>query len=324
VGWATAGAAAHQEGRPPCPTVTDDDARERRIATLGLDLSALELEPVLRCNLCGCARQVEVARRDRYGFPLRFVVCASCGLGFLSPRPTAAAYEQFYAGIYRPLVSAYHGRRIDAVTVQEEQRHYASELVAFLGLSVPAAPLSVLDVGGSTGVVGAAVAAAFGAAVTVLDPAPEELAVAAAAGIETVAGLAETADLGDRRFDLILLCQTVDHLLDVAGALASTRSWLTPGGYAFVDVLDVGLAIARHRAVEQAIKIDHPYYLNRDTATGYFDRTGLAIVAERLSDDGHWGFVVREDMAREPNWQALQQGADAFLQRLSRLRAATE
>ena len=80
-------------------------------------------------------------------------MCTRCGLGYLSPRLTAGEYGAFYESVYRPLVSAYHGRRIDAETVQVEQRDYGAELVEFLRETLPAAPASVLDVGGSTGIV---------------------------------------------------------------------------------------------------------------------------------------------------------------------------
>ena len=116
-----------------------DAARARRIAELGFDASAVEAEPVEPCNLCGGTHHLEVARRDRYGFSVRFVVCARCGLGFLSPRP-APAYADFYRRIYRPLVSAYHGRQIDAETVQEEQQAYAADLLSCLRLTLPAPP----------------------------------------------------------------------------------------------------------------------------------------------------------------------------------------
>ena len=59
-------------------------------------------------------------------------MCRRCGLGFLSPRLTAAEYGAFYEDVYRPLVSAFHGRRIDAETVQDDQRGYAAELVELL------------------------------------------------------------------------------------------------------------------------------------------------------------------------------------------------
>ena len=43
---------------------------------------------------------------------------------------------------------------------------------------------------------------------------------AQALGLETIEGLIERIDLGERRFDMVMLCQTVDHLLDVTGTLA--------------------------------------------------------------------------------------------------------
>ena len=296
--------------------MTAVDERAARIASVGYDFSACELEPVESCNLCGSREHVEVAQVDRYGYPAVLRMCTRCGLGFLSPRLTAAEYGDFYERVYRPLVSAYHGRRIDAETVQVDQRAYADELVEFLRARLPRPPATVLDVGGSTGIVSGAVRDAFGAAATVLDPAPDELAAAAAAGMETIAGFAENFDPGGRRWELVLLCQTIDHLLDVAGTLASMRRMTAGDGGAFVDVLDLLVAARRQGAVEGAVKIDHPYYLTRDTARAFFVRAGFEPVAERLSADGHWGFLLVPAEPREPDWDELRTAADAALAEL--------
>ena len=295
--------------------------RAARIGALGWDYASRTRERVEACNLCGSGRHVEVSRSDRYGYPQRLVVCARCGLGFLSPRLTAGEYAAFYGDVYRPLVSAYHGRRIDAETVQEEQRQYAGELVEFLRTALPSLPATVLDVGGSTGIVAEAVRAEFGSQATVLDPAPDELAVAEALGMETIAGFAEDVDYGGRTFELVLLCQTIDHLLDVGATLAAIRRALAKDGRAFVDVLDVGFMARRRGSVEGAVKVDHPYYLTRATALAYFTLAGLAPVAERLSHDGHWGFLLAPAEPAEPRWEELTAAADAFLADVWRLRA---
>ena len=295
------------------------EERAARIASVGYDYAARKVEPVEACNLCGSTDFVEAAHRDRYGYPARFLICRRCGLGFLSPRLTPAEYVAFYERVYRPLVSAFHGRRIDAETVQAEQREYAAELVEFLRTTLPRPPASVLDVGGSTGIVASAVCAAFGAEGTVLDPAPDELAVAAAAGLETVAGFAEDFDPGERRWELVLLCQTIDHLLDVRATLESMRRMTSTGGHAFVDVLDVMLAAHRQGSVEGAVKIDHPYYLTRDTARAFFVRAGLEPVAERLSADGHWGFLLAPSAPRDPDWDELRASAAAGIVELQEL-----
>ena len=91
---------------------------------------------------------------------------------------------------------------------------------------------TLLDIGGSTGVVAHAFARRFDLRATVVDPAPLETAEAQALGLETIEGLIERIDLGDRRFDVIMLCQTVDHLLDVTGTLSRVRELLTAAGIA--------------------------------------------------------------------------------------------
>jgi SAM-dependent methyltransferase len=271
-------------------TVTTE--RAQRIQAVGYDYAAREVEPVPVCNLCG-GRNLSVATtRDRYGYPATSVRCDDCGLLFLSPRLTAAEYGAFYESVYRPLVSAFHGRLIDAHTVQDDQRGYADDLVEFLRASLPAPPTSVLDIGGSTGLVAGAVCRAFDAHAVVLDPAPDELEVAAQAGHETVTGFAEDYDPGERRFDLVLLCQTIDHLLDVAGTLAAIRRVLAPTGFAFIDVLDVELAAERAGSLEGAVKIDHPFYLDDRTARAFFATADLDVRAARLSADGHRGYIL--------------------------------
>ena len=295
--------------------------REERIATVGYDPSAEPSEAVRDCNLCGGDRLIEVARRDRYGYPVVLMACARCGLAFLSPRPTADAYASFYDGVYRRLVSAYHGRVINAETVQIEQREYSAELMAFLDRSLAGAPASVLDVGGSTGVIAGAARDRWGCAATVLDPAPDELAIARNAGMETVEGFVEDYDPGERRWDLVLLCQTIDHLLDVAGTLTAIRHVLAEEGRAFVDVLDVLWVLARQGRIEDAYKIDHPFYLTRATALAYFARAGLAVTAERMADDGHWGFVLA---AADPDPAAMPDSASAFFAEVWRRRAEAQ
>ncbi len=290
--------------------------RAERIAAVGYDYAAHETEPVGSCNLCGSTDFAELSKRDRYGFCASLVMCRRCGLGFISPRLTAAEYGTFYDSVYRPLVSAYHGRRIDPETVQIDQRGYANELVFFLQETLARPPATVLDVGGSTGIVAAAVRAAFGSNATVLDPAPDELAVASGAGMETIAGFAEEFHPAGRRWDLVLLCQTIDHLLDVRSTLESMRRMTAEGGHAFVDVLDLLLVARKNGTVESAAKIDHPYYLTHATASALFLRTGYEPIAERLSDDGHWGFVLRPVEPREPDWEALGQHAGVMIEEL--------
>lgn len=273
--------------------MAETEERAARIAAVGYDVTAQERAPVAACNLCGAAAFVVLSHRDRYGYPVSASACWRCGLTFLDPQLSGEAYAAFYAGVYRPLVSAYHGRRIDAETIEPEQRDYAAGRGHLLAPFAPRGG-SLLDVGGSTGVVAAALAERFTLRAAVLDPSPEELERAAARGLETIPGLLETWAPDDRTFDLVTVCQTVDHLLDVAGSLAKLRGLVAPDGALFVDIVDLRAAYLRHWSVEEAIKVDHPYYLTEETMRAYLARAGFAVVrTEYAADKLHIGFVAR-------------------------------
>lgn len=273
---------------------TRSAAREARIAGLQFDYAAQPCEPVAACNLCGCGQFVVIAHRDRYGFPADAHACGACGLVFLNPRLTAAAYGRFYHSVYRPLVSAFHGRLIDARTIQDEQAQYAAERIPFLRPFLSSAHASLLDIGGSTGVVAAAFAREFRLAATILDPAPLEIDETRRRGLEALSGLVEQHDFGDRRFDVVLICQTADHLLDIGATLRRVRGLLNPHGILFVDIVDFRAAYLRAWSVESAIKIDHPYYLTDATMTSFLARAGFEVMrSDYAADHLHIGYVCR-------------------------------
>ena len=272
--------------------VLSAEARER-IATVPFDVEAVPKRPVEACNLCGATAFETVAEEDRYGFSVTADRCERCGLVFLNPMPTAEAYADFYHAVYRPLVSAYHGRMIDAETIEREQVGYAEELVGvlepFLGEGQQE---TLLDVGGSTGVVAEVVGRRFGLAATVLDPAPDEAERAAARGLETVVGTIEDYDPGRRRFDVVLLCQTIDHLLDVAGSLAKLRRVIAAGGLLFADIVDFRVPWERTGRIAEAIKVDHPYSLTPATAEAFLERAGFRpLLGEPAADGLHFRYV---------------------------------
>ena len=259
--------------------------RRARIEALGYDYAAQPKEALAACNLCGSAAFIVITRRDRYGYPAEAHACSLCGLVFLNPRLTSEAYAHFYDGVYRPLVSAFHGRLIDAHTIQEEQREYADDRAGFLRPFIAPGLKTLLDIGGSTGVVAAHIAGEFGLAGTLIDPAPLEVAEARRFGLETITGLVERYDFGGRRFDVVLICQTVDHLLDVAGTLQRVRELLTDRGRLFIDIVDFRAAYLRGWSVESAVKIDHPYYLTEATMTAYLRRAGFQVLRTAYAAD---------------------------------------
>src|SRR5215212_9146406 len=166
-------------------TVSAD--RKDRIAALDYDYGAQPKQALTSCNLCGASAFVILTHRDRYGYPAQAHACRNCGLVFLNPRMTADAYGRFYNGTYRPLVSAFHGRLIDAQTIQDEQREYAVERAEFIRPFITnAARKTLLDIGGSTGVVAAHFATEFALRGTLIDPAPLEVEQSRRLGLDTI------------------------------------------------------------------------------------------------------------------------------------------
>jgi len=270
--------------------------RKQRIEALAFVYAAQPRERIDTCNLCHGTRFVTLTHRDRYGYPATASGCARCGLVFLNPRMTARAYGRFYDGTYRPLVSAFHGRLIDARTIQDEQRAYAADradmirpFLRDLGLR------SMLDIGGSTGVVAGHFAKEFGLTGTLIDPAPLEVEQAQGFGLETITGLVEEHDFGRRKFDFVIICQTVDHLLDIGGTLRRCRELLTDRGHLFIDIVDFRAAYLRGWSVEDATKIDHPYYLTQNTMEAYLRRAGFGIVTvDYAADHLHVSYLCRQ------------------------------
>lgn len=285
-------------------TKTEPRARQERIAALAYDYAAKPVRRTLCCNLCGADCFVTLTHRDRYGYPAAADGCLTCGLVFLNPAMTADAYSEFYTGVYRPLVSAYHGRLIDAASIQDEQREYASARADFIEPRMRERSCkTLLDVGGSTGVVAHVMKERFDLQATVIDPAPFEIEVARAFGLKTVTGFVEDYDPGGATYDFIVLCQTVDHLLDVSLSLSKIRNLISEDGLFFVDIVDFRAAYRRNGSVKEAIKIDHPYYLTDETMRAYLARSGFEILGiDYAVDHLHVGYLCKPG---ETNPEAL-------------------
>jgi SAM-dependent methyltransferase len=290
------------------------EARRQRIAELRFDYHGRPKEHLTACNLCRGRTFVGLTHTDRYGYPANAQGCLRCGLVFLNPVMTADAYREFYADVYRPLVSAYHGRLINAETIQVEQEEYARDRAQLLKPYLKSGGCTtLLDIGGSTGVVAHHLARSFDLRATVLDPSPLEIEQAKRFGLETITGLLEDFDPKDRRFDLITLCQTVDHILDVAGAMRKISAVLAPGGVFFVDIVYFRAAYLRHWSVEEAIKIDHPYYLTEATMESFLSQAGFDLLGKDYAADHlHISYVCRRGEVPQPRLPERDAVADLW------------
>jgi hypothetical protein len=238
---------------------------------------------------------VVLSNRDRYDFPVRTVLCTGCGLIYLVERLTRDEYSKFYAsGTYRSLTSKFSGGETHIEAIRCDQVNYAAKVISALeGCFEFQGHRSLLDVGGSAGVVATAVGSRFGCAATVLDPAIEEVAAARAIGVDGVVGSLETFRSG-KKFGLILLCRSIEHLYDLRASLLKIRDLLHPDGLFYCDIIDFVECCRCNGAPEAVTKIDHCYWLCQETAPAIFRALGFDIISVDVSWESDCiGYVLR-------------------------------
>lgn len=245
------------------------------MSAVAFDLSSQPLETV-PCALCGGTKTTIIASHDRYGLPAQTVECV-CGLRYLNPRMTADGYSAFYRHGYRPLLSEHFQRSYGVEDILSDQRKYARNLTGLVAAHMPIGT-TLLDVGGSTGIVGQQFRRRWGYTVTVLDPAPDELAKAE--GCTTLAGSAEDLDLPT--VDLALLCRTIEHLRQPILVLKKLR--------ACASTLVLDARDCDRWPLGQQYQVDHPYAFTRRVLERALAATGWNVTQQWTYANG-WRYV---------------------------------
>jgi SAM-dependent methyltransferase len=274
---------------------SDLQQRRKRCETEAQRLLHLQRETVISCNVCSSPRHAVVTSRDRYGLPFRNALCLDCGLLYLVDRFTFAGYSEFYSsGAYRTVSCQFNGVTHTIAQVQADQVSYAKILTRVLSGLVPRRREGkLLDVGGSAGIIAREFVKEFGLQGTVLDPATDEVAAARAAGLEAVVGSVEDWQTNDK-FDLILLCRSIEHMFDLRLAMTRIRSLLKPDGLFYVDIADFMEMSRMVGAPETFTKVDHCYWLTQSTALDIFRAVGFELVSMNIvSGGGYVGFLLR-------------------------------
>jgi len=222
-------------------------------------------------------------------------LCIDCGLFYLVDRFSAAAYSEFYgSGAYRTISCQFNGVDHTIRHVQSDQAAYARKLVQVLAGFVPHSRSGkLLDVGGSAGIVAREFTKEFGLQGTVLDPATDEIQAARAAGLDAVVGSVEDWETQER-FDLILLCRSIEHLFDLRFSLSRIRALLKPDGLFYCDIADFMEMCRMFGSPEAFTKVDHCYWLTQSTALEIFRAVGFETVSMNIIyGAGQAGFLLR-------------------------------
>ena len=202
------------------------------------------------CPLCGSLEDgAVVGTRGRFGMSVRNVVCPTCALVYVNPRPGREAMAEYYAREYRPHFEAggvgYLSASGQAVApgeaafdAQKEAWHQNQAETAFLlGELRPGS--RVLEIGCRHARTLAIQRERFAILPFGIEPDLNEAAAARRAGVDCFAGVLEDFEPGELRFDAIQLFHVLEHLHDPLGALLRLRGWLAPAGRLIVEVPNV-------------------------------------------------------------------------------------
>jgi SAM-dependent methyltransferase len=269
--------------------------RRERCSSVLKRFARLERAASTTCNVCGFDAVAILSDVDRYGFPGRAAMCLRCGLIYNVDRFKPEGYTEFYVtGGYRQLIGAFKGVDQTIERVHAAQLQYASRLVRTFQGIIPNNPKGrMLDVGGSTGLIAEQFQKHFGHRPTIIEPAADEVAKAKALGLEAIVGSVETWET-DEKFDVVLLCRTVEHLYDLKLALTRIRALLKPGGLFFCDLAEFLEIVRREGPPEATTKIDHVFWLTQETAPPIFRMLGFELAAMQLTlPPDQVGFLLR-------------------------------
>jgi SAM-dependent methyltransferase len=217
------------------------------------------------CAVCG--RDDDEALFDKDGFAI--VRCRSCGLVYVNPRLTPAALGALYEG-QEISPAAYYVR-----TERQDELSFAQRLELIERFRPPG---TLLDLGCGPGTF-SAVARSRGWRTVGLDVNPQSVAHCRSRGLETIHDVFPSAQLAERRFDVIVMNDFIEHLTDPAAALAAAQELLAPDGVLFITTPDVGSLMARMtRARWLHLKPnEHLVYFDRRTIEQLLTRTGYRI-----------------------------------------------
>jgi ubiquinone/menaquinone biosynthesis C-methylase UbiE len=249
---------------------------------------ALANERVTSCNLCGSppSQWLTIAVCDRIGYPVQSVLCTTCGLIFITPRMPAHAYAEFYAsGTYRTLINTYIPPN---TPLEQSQANYAAMLCDLLGKFFEKwswKGSTMLDIGGSTGVIAERMRDVFSFSPTVVEVSHSEASRARERGIETIECTAEQFNPAGRKWDIVTIFQSIDHFLDPRAVLTKAKSCVDPGGLFIIDIADVDLILGLRQSVDVSMKLDHPHGFTNATMHAMLHQCGFVVIEAGVSKE---------------------------------------
>jgi 2-polyprenyl-3-methyl-5-hydroxy-6-metoxy-1,4-benzoquinol methylase len=230
------------------------------------------------CLICRPGKPETLNTTGQHGLPANVVLCQSCGLGYLSPRWTKEAYQEFYSREYDKFYrthlvgsakSAVNGKGSAAKAVVP-----AFERMKAAGI-MPSSVRKLLDIGsGSGGFILQARQVFPGASSFAIEPSSNCIPILQHEGITHLSSDVDSdwqKQQGD--FDFIYMRHVLEHFMDPLAVLKKVRESLSENGLVYIAVpnsMKPSLPL-----ISFYFRVVHTYYFNRFSLAAMAARAGL-------------------------------------------------
>jgi SAM-dependent methyltransferase len=236
-------------------------------------LSCLKEKYHLDDVLCECRSDNFniLSEKDRYGLPVRIVICKNCGLIYQTPRMNYAAAEDFYRYLYRDLY--------ETSTIQglfEEQFIRGKEIVNFIRKNSGKVPQKIVEIGcGAGGILKAfkyAGSQAFG-----VDFDKKYIDYGIDQGLNL--GIGGVNEVAEGSADIVILSHVLEHFSNIQQELNSVKKIMTPNGYLYIELPGIFNLGQYSYDFLKSIQNAHNYYFTLGTLEQVLNRYGWELVA---------------------------------------------
>jgi SAM-dependent methyltransferase len=204
---------------------------------------------------------------DRYGETVGTVLrCLDCGHASLEQTPTDEA------------LAAAYGTAADPVSLDEEAGQLETARRSLVRIEAVVSPGRLVDVGCWTGsFVAAAVERGWKA--DGVEPSTWAVARAQDRGLDVRVGNLRDSGVEPGSMRCLVMCDVIEHLLDVSGAIDIAAGMLEPGGALYLTTPDAGGRLARLMGSHWwSILPMHVQYFTVESMRRLLERHGLRVV----------------------------------------------
>lgn len=233
--------------------------------------------PLTKCNLCGGKdfaviykkrgriRKKYLITDDSYGSHHQLIKCLDCKLIFAYPRDQKKRVVEKYISFQDPSYERERNER------GQNQKRILEKINSFVGKRG-----SLLEVGCATGVF-LGHARADGWSVLGIEPSKWAAHIAQEKHkLPVLQGTLDEVDMNEKRFDVVVCIDVIEHVTDPKGFLAQIYKVLKPNGLLCLVTPDRGSLVAKFLGEKWwHIRPDHLYYFSKQTISSLLISTGF-------------------------------------------------